>query len=69
MIKISKALQNVSTLTELSISDNCIDETAADDIAVILSRNIKLQELHLHNNSFRTAGIIKIAKALQYIST
>ena len=69
MIKIAKALKNVSNLTELSISDNSIDERAADDIATALSHNTKLQELHLHDNSFRTSGIVKIAKSSWRISS
>ena len=68
IIKIVKALQNIATLTVLSIGDNDIGEEAADDIATILSQNTKLQEVHLHNNSFKTAGVIKITEALKNTS-
>ena len=61
VIKIVKALQNISTLTIFSIGNNNIDEEAANDIASVLSYNRKLKELYLHNNNFKTRGIIKIA--------
>ena len=51
-----------------SIEDNNVGEEAADDIALVLSHNPRLKEVYLHNNNFKTAGIIKIAKALQNIS-
>ena len=69
IIKIVKALQEISTLTVLSISNNDIGEETADDIATVLSYNAKLQELYLHSNDFKTAGMVKIAKALECIST
>ena len=64
MIKIAKALQNISTLT----SRNNVGEEAADDIATVLSNNTQLL-VNLNSNSFKTVGMIKIAKALQNIST
>ena len=69
MIKIAKALQNISTLTEFCIYNNNVGEEAADDIATVLSHNTKLQVVNLNSNSFKTVGMIKIAKALQNIST
>ena len=65
IIKIAKALQNISTLTVFIIGDNNINEEAADDIGSVLSHNIQLEELYLHNNNFKTGGIIKIAKSLK----
>ena len=41
----------------------------ADDVAKFLSCNTKLQQLYLDNNSFKTEGMSKIARALQNIST
>ena len=41
----------------------------ADDIAAVINCNTKLQELDLHDNNLKTVGIIKIAEALQNIST
>ena len=69
MVKIAKALRDVSTLTIINISNNNVGEEAADDIATVLSRNINLQQLNLSNNGLKTVGMIKIAKALQNIST
>ena len=42
MIKIAKALQNISTLTALGIYSNNVGEEAADDIATVLSNNTQL---------------------------
>ena len=56
MIKIAKALNNSSCLTYFNISNNMIDEEAADYIAAVLSHNTKLQTLDLQNNMFRTVG-------------
>ena len=69
MIRIAKALQNISTLTVFSIGNNNVGEETADDIATVLSHNAKLKELYLNSNNFKTVGMIKIAKALQNIST
>ena len=70
MVKITKALQDTSTLTVFSINNNHIGEEAADDIATVLSGNIKLQKLYLDNNSLNTICIIKIAKAFtEYFNT
>ena len=69
MIKIAKSIQNISTLRVFSIGCNNVGEGAADDIANALLCNTKLNQLHLHNNNFKTVGVIKIVKALQNIST
>ena len=65
MGKIAKALHNVSTLTEFSINNNNFGEGAANAIALVLFHNTKLQKLYLGSNRIQTAGMIKIAKALQ----
>ena len=39
MIKIAKALQNISTLTTFGIYNNNVGEEVADDIATVLSNN------------------------------
>ncbi|XP_065918394.1 NACHT, LRR and PYD domains-containing protein 12-like isoform X2 [Dysidea avara] len=67
-IKISRGLQNTSTLTVLYISNNNIGVEAADDIATVLSHNTKLQTIELGNNLL-AAGGIKIFKSLQFTST
>ena len=56
MITIAKALQDISTLTTFSIGDKNVGEEAADDIALVLSQNFRLKEIHLHNNNFKTGA-------------
>jgi len=70
-IAISRSLQNVSMITSLHLNDNKISEGAAEDIANAISSYscTKLQELGLGKNKLQTAGIIKIMKALQSVST
>ena len=66
-IKITKALQNISTLTKLYINDIFTKQTgntAAGDLALALSCNNQLQELNINNNQFSVANIIKIVNAL-----
>ena len=60
-------LQKISHLTILYLSNNNIDEEAANDIANVLSHNTNLQELHLSRNNLQSAGIIKIANSLQNV--
>ena len=61
-IKIAKALQNTVNLTCLNLSNNNISEEAADDIAAVLSHNIKLQTVELGLNHLQSAGAIKISR-------
>ena len=62
-------LQNFTTLKTFVILSSEIGYEAADDIAVILSHNTKLQQLYLGGNNLQTAGAIKIARALQSTTT
>ena len=57
------------TLMVINLNYNSIGEQAADDITKALSCNTCLHELYLDNNSFKTVGMIKIAKVLQNILT
>ena len=68
-IKIIKALQVVVTLTKFSLCNNDITAEVGDDIAVMISHNIHLQELNLGSNDFQESGVIKLAKSLQKISS
>ena len=68
-IKIARALQDASTLTNFNISSNNISSEVADEIAVVLSCNTLLRRFVICNNSLRTSGAIKIAKALLNTST
>ena len=69
MIKIARALKRCSSLTLFSINNNDVGEEAAEDLGVVFSQNLKLQKLDLQNNNFKTLGMMKIAKALQNISS
>ena len=69
MIKVARALQNISSLTALHVDDNDITEEAADDIAAVILCNRKLQLLGLSKNYLKTAGMIKLSRALQKISS
>ena len=66
-IKIATGLQNATNLIILGLNNNNIGEEAADDIAAVLSHNVKLQELYLLiiGNNLKTKGAIDIAKGLQ----
>ena len=67
-IKITNALYNVSDLIIFDFSNNNINEEAADDIAAVLSHNIKLKELYLGGNNLQSAGAIKIVNGLHDIN-
>jgi len=69
IIIVVKELQNFCTLTELLINDNQIDESAADDIGAMICNNKCLQKLDISHNCLKTTGIIKIAQALQTLSS
>ena len=49
VIKIAKGLHNASSLIVINISNNSINEEAADDIAAVLSHNSRLEILELGN--------------------
>ena len=60
--QITKALQKISSLTELHINNNCMTEKA-DDIADIYNHQLQ----NLDGNSLKDAGMITIAIELQHI--
>ena len=68
-IEIMKALRHTKSLKVFSISNNDINFEAVDDIANVLAQNTKLEKVYLDGNNFQAAGVIKIEKALQDIST
>ena len=69
VIKITKCLQKVSTLQKLCLGYNNVTEEAADDIAAILFHNTNLTYLDLNGNNFKSQGLIKLAKRLQYFGS
>ena len=69
IIRIAKTLQENSTLTKLYIHNSNITDEAADDITAAISCNIHLQELNFGGNYLQTSNIIRIARALQKISS
>ena len=69
ILEIIKALQNISTLTKLYISNCNVTSEAVDGLAAVINKNVKLQELDVSKNNLQSKGAIMIAKALQNIST
>ena len=69
MVKIAKALQNISSLYELRISSNSIGEEAAIDIGAAILNNSKLKILDISGNEFQTVGMMKIIHSLRNISS
>ena len=66
---LSILLQNVRTLKKLSISSSSISNETADEIAVVISYNMSLQELSLCRNNLQALGIMNILRSLQQISS
>ena len=56
-------------LKKITLTDNNINEEAADDIAAVLSHNNMLRKIRLGGNNLKTTGVIKIAKCLQNAAT
>ena len=69
IVEITQALQTVSSLIELYILGNSFGSNATDSIAAVILRNAKLQILNLSHNDLNAADAIKIANALQKISS
>ena len=67
-MKISKVLQKNSSLKTLCMGNNNITDVVANNIAAVISCN-KMQELDVSSNGLQTTGAIKLARALQNIST
>ena len=66
---IFKSLRHTISLKKIYINANMITDEAADDIAVVLSQNIKLEELDISCNNLLTAGIIEIFQGIRHILT
>ena len=59
-INIFKGMKNISYLVAINISHNMITDEATEDLAFVLSCNIKLQSLDLSYNCFTSEILIKI---------
>ena len=68
-IVVFKSLRHISSLKKLYINDNMITDEAAEDIAVVLSQNTKLEELDVSGNNLQTAGVIKIFHGIKHTLT
>ena len=58
-------IQSLTSLTVFDVSNNNIGSEAADDIAVVLCSNTKLQKLYIQENNLETSGAINIVQGLQ----
>ena len=69
VVKIFKSLRNISNLKKICIRGNIITNEAADDIAVVLSQNTKLEEIDIACNNLHTTNAVKIFQGMMHIST
>ena len=62
-----ESLGAMQLLHILELTNNCIDVTAADELALMLSNCLCLSELYLGNNNLETTGAAKVCQALKNI--
>lgn len=67
--RIAQALEHNSTLTELSLDINIIDDDGAQGLSVMLEKNKTLTSLDLAMNQFTLKGYLRLAEAVQLNST
>ena len=67
-IKVSEALQNISCLKSLDLSNNKLPEAVGIKLSVAIESNHSLKELCLHNNNLQSS-IDVILQALSKVST
>ena len=65
---ILKSLTTITTLTVLNLNNNQIPQEADEVLASVIMHNTGLEELYLYGNSLNV-GALKLAQALQYITT
>ena len=68
VIKILQALQCISTLIALDLSDNNIPEANGSEVAAVIQSNTSLKQLWLHSNNLKSS-INVILQALSKLST
>ena len=69
--KITRQLEKIITLQSLSLNENNItcSEKVAASIAKIITNNINLKVLHLHNNNFNNSNTSRITEALNKLTS
>ena len=67
-IPIFNAMKDVFTLSCINISHNWITSEAADDVAVVLSQNVYMKEVHVAKNYLEASGIIALCKGMSKFS-
>ena len=65
---IATSLKNISTILTLSLSDNKIPGSVADDLAIAIYVNCKMERLRLADNNLQHQGAV-VASALSQIKT
>ena len=65
---ILRGMENISNLASISVSQNKINDEAADDLATILLHNPNLKHLDLSGNSLSALAFVKIFKGMKNIS-
>ena len=65
VIKVFKELIHTSALTKVNISGHPITQSAAYNLAMVLSKNNDLQELVMSDNNLQQGGIITILDAVK----
>ena len=63
-IIICNALKKIRTLTILSLCNNGITDDAADELSVVITHNVLLEDLLLSNNQLQYTGITIIVESL-----
>ena len=66
-VRIVQSCKEICSLTVLDFSSNNIEDEIFSNLKDIISSNNCLKVLHLHNNSFTSAGGKIIATSLQYL--
>ena len=69
MMKVAKALQQITSIKFLDFSNTNMPKEVSDDLALAIKANKGLEEIWLHNNDLSSSSIITIVSPLCTIST